>query len=312
MSYESVDNIPLEFNLELGLLDSYISEKESGVGTVKPDNESKVIWFENKHEKTPYSLVYLHGFEASYGEAHPIIENFGKRYGCNIYLGRISRQGLSDPDALLTETPKGMVDSAKEAIAIGKLIGEKVVVMSTSTGSTLSTYLAANDPDIFAQLITSPNFDLADSNSKLLTKPWGKQVFRQMMGGDYREWTAPEAAKPYWNERYRIEGLIALRALLDQTMTPEIWSANKTPTFIGYYYVNEETCDNIISIDAIHEYAENCGTPAESLSIVPFADGFGHVISSIYMNKNWKSVQDSIFSFTEKVLKLSPTIAIPQ
>ena len=311
VKYEKVDNTPMSLDLPLDKVDSYLAEKEAAVGSVKPDNESRIIWADSI-KKTPFALVYLHGFEASYGEAHPIIENFGERYGCNIVLGRISRQGLTDPDALLTETPKGMVESAKHAIAIGKLLGDKVIVMSTSTGSTLSTYLAANDPSIHAQLMTSPNFDLADENSKFLTKPWGKQILKQIVGSDYRQWKAPEAAKPYWNERYRIEGLIALRSLLDQTMTEAIWKQNIVPTFIGYYYKDENNMDKIISIAAINNYIEQCGTPSNELKVIPFADGYGHVISSVYMNKNWKSVQDSIFAFTEKVLRLSPRTEIVQ
>ncbi len=311
VKYKKVDNKPMSLDLPLDKVDSYLAEKETAVGSVKPDNESRIIWADSL-KKTPYALVYLHGFEASYGEAHPIIENFGERYGCNIVLGRISRQGLTDPDALLTETPLGMVESAKHAIAVGRLVGDRVIVMSTSTGSTLSTYLAANDPSIHAQLMTSPNFDLADANSIFLTKPWGKQILKQIVGSDYRQWKAPEAAKPYWNERYRIEGLIALRSLLDQTMTEAIWKQNAVPTFIGYFYKDEDTMDKIISIAAIDDYVEHSGTPAPELKVIPFADGYGHVISSIYMNKNWKSVQDSIFAYTENVLQLIPRTELIQ
>ncbi|WP_053403848.1 hypothetical protein [Persicobacter sp. CCB-QB2] len=50
-------------------------------------------------------------------------------------------------------SPEGMVNSAKRAISIGKQLGEKVLVMSTSTGGTLGLYLAANNPEMIDALV---------------------------------------------------------------------------------------------------------------------------------------------------------------
>lgn len=307
MAYGPVNNEPLTLDISLSEVEAYVDNQVNTSPSIKPDNESKIIW-KDSLKKTPYALVYLHGFEASWAESHPIIGNFANRYECNTYLARISEQGLSDIDALARETPEGMINSAKEAIAIGKLLGEKVIVMSCSTGSTYSSYLAANDSGIYAQIMTSPNFDLEDPNSKLLTGPWGKQIFRKIMGGNYRSWVAPEEAKPYWNEKYRIEGLIALRDLLDQTMTEDIWKQNKVPVFIGYFYVNEEKKDNIISIDAIKKYENTISSDPAEVTVIPFSQGLGHVISSSYMNPHWKTVQDSIFVFAEQTLQMQPTL----
>ncbi len=303
--YESVDNKVFQLNLHLDHLDEYVVKRESLTPDIKPDNQSRITWYDSI-QTTEYAVVYLHGFEASWAESDPIVRNFAKRYGCNLYEARISQQGRTDIDALLHESPKGMVNSAKEAIAIGRLLGRKLIVISCSTGSTYSTYLAANDPSIYAQIMTSPNFDLADPNSKLLTKPWGKQILRKIIGEDYREFTPPPGAKPYWNNRYRIEGLIALRALIDQTMTEEIWRLNKTPIFIGYYYKGENEKDNIISVEAIQRFSELISTSKQQIRIVPISEGYGHVISSKYMNDKWEATQNEIFDFAEEVLHLEP------
>ena len=126
-----------------------------------------------------------------------------------------------------------------------------------------------------------------------------------MIGGDYRTWNASEKIKKYWNDKYRIEGLIALRDLLDQTMTKEVWQKNKTPYFIGYYFENESKKDNIISIEAVRRYSEVANTPDHQSKVIPFSQGRGHVISSQMMNPQWSIVQDSIFSFAENVLEMS-------
>jgi len=290
--------------VSLDSLDTYVSAIESQWTDIKPDNEARIVWHQGLRKKTPYSIVYLHGFEASWAESTPIHLNMAEQYGCNLYLSRISEQGRLDPDALLDETPEGMINSAKEAIAIGKLIGEKLIVMSCSTGATLSSYLAANDPDIFAQIMTSPNFDLADPTSKLLTKPWGKQILKQVIGDDYREFSPPADAKPYWNNRYRIEGLIALRDLLDQTMTEDIWRKNNTPTYIGYYYKDENNYDNIISLPTIDKYTSMFSGDRKKLKVDAFSQGYGHVISSQYMNDLWPTIQDSMFKYMEEVLEV--------
>lgn len=301
--FEKVDNIPSKEKFDIATLDELISKREASVEGIKPDNESQFIWVDSLN-KTEYSLIYLHGFSASNGEGQPIIENFALKYGANTYMPRLFLHGLKDQDALKDLTPKGLLDSAKEAVAIGKTIGEKLIIMSTSTGSTLATYLAANDPDIHALIMTAPNFDLYDQNSKMLTKPWGPQLYRKMMGSDYREWNTSVEAQQYWTTKNRIESHIALRDLLNQTMTEETYKNVTQPTYIAYYYKNEEAKDDVISIDEIANFAKHTGVPKEVLEIRPFDNAKGHVIASKYMNANWRDVQESIFGFCDNVLGL--------
>ena len=302
-SFESVDNTPVTLDLNITELPNYVAKKESNITGIKPDNQSQFIWIDSL-QKTEYAMLYLHGYSASHGECEPILKNFAQHFGCNTYLPRLYLHGLSDVDAFARLNPKDWVDSAKEAIAIAKKIGEKLIIISTSTGSTLSAYL--DDEDIIAHIMTSPNFDLHDPNSHLLTKPWGKQIFRQMMGGDYREWEGTKEINQYWTTKNRIEGPIAVRDLVTQTMTPELFRKFDDPVFVGYYYRDEENKDKIISIEAIHKFEKSISTPEDKKVFKAFDNARGHVISSEYMNANWKDVQDAIFSFTENVLNISP------
>jgi hypothetical protein len=154
--------------------------------------------------------------------------------------------------------------------------------------------------------MTAPNFDLHDSNSHLLLKPWGKQIFKQMMGGNYRTWDTSDEAKKYWTTKNRIEGAIALRSLLDQTMTDETFSKISIPVFIGYYYKNSRSFDKIISIEAIKDFETKINTPKDKIEVIPISTGRGHVITSKYMNPEWEAVQRKIFKFGEDKLKLTP------
>jgi len=301
--FEKVNNTPSSLTLELDLVESYVQSKEEKIQDIKPDNQSQFIWV-NESEKTDFSVLYLHGYGASHGECQPILENFANRFGCNTYLHRLELHGLNDDDAFENLSPKIMVESAKEAVAIAKNIGHKLIIISTSTGSTLATYLAANDPAIEALIMTAPNFDIHDTNSHLMLMPWGKPLLKKIIGSDYREWDTSSEAKKYWTTKNRIEGLIALRDLLNQTMTEDIFKKIKIPIFVGYYYKDAENFDKIISVDAIKKFGNSISTPAEQKTIMPFSSARGHVISSKYMNKNWEDVQNAIFKFAEDALKM--------
>ncbi len=299
VSYDAVDNEAMTLDIPLTNIQQYVDNKESKIEHIKADNQSQFVWVDSL-SKTPFSVVYLHGYSASHGECQPILNNFAKTFGCNTYLPRLYLHGLSDIDAFAELDPKKWVESAKEAIAIAKIIGEKVIIISTSTGCTLSAYL--DDEDVVAHIMTSPNFDLHDPNSQLLVKPWGKQIFRKMMGGDYREWEGNDDIHKYWTTKNRIEGPIAVRELVNQTMTPDVIKQFSDPVFVGYYYKDEENFDDIISIDAIHNFEKQISTPKDKQVFKPFANGKGHVISSEYMNPNWKDVQDAIFEFAVQVV----------
>ena len=301
--FSQVDGSPIEITIPFENLDSIIELRESRVDGLKADNHSRFIW-QDSLNATEYSLVYLHGFSASFMEAQPILSHLSERYNLNTYLPRLYQHGLEDVDAFTRLQPKEWMDSAREAIAIGKSIGQKVIVMSTSTGSTFAAYLAAQDDDIHALICTSPNFDLADTKSRLIVGPWGKQLMRFVLKSNYREWPANEEVQKYWTTKNNIAGHIALRDLLNQTMTSETFSGIHQPTYTGYYYKDDEHQDNVISVEAIHEFMNSIGTSEDNKRSIAFDNAVGHVISSELMNPHWEDVQESIFEFCDEILHL--------
>ena len=163
-SKPNLDPTPLVLDITLSGLESVIEASEAGYQTLKPDNESELTWFSDSISKTPYSVVFLHGFSASKMEGRPVTTEFAEKNGCNLYESRLFAHGLDTVDTMINITPENYLESAKRAIAIGKLIGDSVIVISSSTGSTLGLYLAAHDPLISAVLCYSPNIDIADPN----------------------------------------------------------------------------------------------------------------------------------------------------
>jgi len=85
-------------------VEQFIAANESK-HKLKRDNEARIIWADSTKGKTPYSIIYLHGFSASQGEGDPIHRQFAKEFGCNLYLARLADHGIDTTEQLLYFTP---------------------------------------------------------------------------------------------------------------------------------------------------------------------------------------------------------------
>ena len=305
VSYDKVNEEYSPLDLTIENIEKYVVGKEANFD-LKPDNEARIVWLDSSAVKTAYALVYLPGFSATYFESAPLHTEFAARYGMNTYLARIHGHGITGKESFKDLTPNQLIESAKEAIAIGKIIGEKVIIMGCSTGATYSTYLAGGDEDIAALLYYSPNIDLEDQNSKLITGPWGKQLMEKINGGLYRDHDYNETMSKYWSVVYHIDGVIALRALIDQTMRRKEFTEIDQPVFLAYYYKNEEEKDMIVSVDAMKEFFKSTTTPAEKKRMVAIPDAGNHIIACDEVSRDVSSVKLETQLFAEEILGLIP------
>src|SRR5690554_870447 len=171
----------------LSTLESYIQQKEKALN-LKPDNESRILWANDadKH-RTDYSLLYLHGFSASWMEGYPANATFANHFGMNAYFPRLAAHGLETGDPLIDMTPDNLWESAKEALMVASNLGERVIIMGTSTGGTLALKLAAEFPEYVDGLILySPNIRINNNTAFLLARPWGLQLARHVTDDRYR------------------------------------------------------------------------------------------------------------------------------
>lgn len=301
-----INNIPTQLDLSLKEVSAHIDFQEEKLPFLKTDNEARVIWADSALRKTEYAIVYLHGFSASQGEGAPIHTQISKKYGANLYLSRLEGHGTNEPEPFINLSVEKLVSTAKEAIAIGKLIGEKVILMSCSTGGTLSLYLAAGDPEIAGLVLYSPNIDLYDKKTSLLTSPWGLQIARLISGGNQIEFEQPEEMKKYWTTKYRLEGVVQLKLLLEATMIPKVFKKISQPTFVGYYYKNEHEQDKVVSIKKILDMYNKLGTVDSLKHIKAFSEVGYHALNSQYRSKDLISVKEETSYFLEKIMGLTP------
>lgn len=296
-----------QITVDLDDIDQWIHDKEFSHPSLKRNNQARIVWADTLKEVTEYSLVFIPGFTASYGEGDPIHQEFAKRYGCNLYVARPYGHGLDTTDAMIDLTPDNYLATAKEAIAIGAKIGKKVIVMSSSTGSTLALYLAAHCPEIHALICYSPNIKVYDPKASMVTGPWGHQIAKWVTGSDYRQYEAPEEFPEYanyWTTKYRLEAALAVQSLVENTMRPEVFSKINQPLFLGYYYENEEKQDMVVSVDAMLEMFEQLGTPNELKRKMAFPETNRHVICSRHATRDYSRVMEETFKFADEVLGL--------
>lgn len=287
-------------------LQAFIDQREAKNPKIKPDNESQIIWADSSHQKTPYSLVYLHGWSASQEEGDPIHEEVARRYGMNLYLPRLAGHGLKEDEPMLTLTGTRLMQSAWEALEVGKRLGDKVIIMSTSTGGTLGLYLAGLDKGIAGLILYSPNIDMKDPSSVLLNNHWGLQLARLVVGGKYYEWEISTEREPYWTNKYRLEALTHLRELVDVTMTPATFQKVKQPVFLGYYYKNDTAQDQVVSVDAMLNMYDELGTPEDLKRKVAFPEAGKHVIACYLTSNAVDAVRQETYKYLEEVMGIQP------
>jgi pimeloyl-ACP methyl ester carboxylesterase len=270
---------------------------------LKPNNEARIIWKDTTRQKTEYAVVYLHGFSASQMEGDPVHRRFAEAFGCNLYLSRLSDHGVDTTESLLLMTADRLWESARKALAIGNQLGNKVIVISTSTGGTLALKLAAEYPeDVFALINLSPNIALRSGSAFLLNGPWGLQIARQVLGGNYNITGKDSVHGRYWNQKYRIESLTQLEELVEDTMTPETFERVKQPSLTMYYYKDEEHQDNQVSVPAILEMHKQLGTPEGEKRLVNFPNAGAHVLGSSLTSKDVEGVYAEMEKFATEVL----------
>lgn len=283
---------------------SYVEEKEKNV-PVKPDNQSMILWGDSVGRKTEYVLLYLHGFSASRYEGYPVTHDFVKEFGVNAYLPRLAEHGLKGEEPLLHMSPERLYASAREALAVALSLGEKVIVMGTSTGGTLGLMLAADFPsDISALILYSPNIKIKNKMAPLLSGPWGLQIARLVYGGKYRpgEEDPDDKICRYWNCTYRLEAIVYLQQLLDARMNAKEFARVKVPVFLGYYYKDEMHQDQTVEVKAALKMFGELGTPASLKRKKAFPDAGDHVIANESTSGAVQEVERETFDFVREVV----------
>jgi esterase/lipase len=285
-------------------LDRYVASIES-MHKIKPGNEAEIIWADSIPKQTEYAIVYLHGFSASKTEGNPVYLNLAKELNANLYLARLADHGIDTIAPMQYFTADRLWETSKQAYAIGKKLGKKVILVGTSTGGTVALKLAATYPEINSLILLSPNVAINDKNAWLLNNPWGLQIARRVVGGDERKVDdRTDEYKKYWYTNYRLESLVELEEFIESSMLKPTFQKVKQPVLLLYYYKNELEQDPVVRVDAMLKMYDELGTPNNLKQKVAIPNAGNHVMGSYITSKDLPGVEKAIESFVSSTLKV--------
>lgn len=263
---------------QLGLdLDGYLQAAEAKIPDIIPGTEKRIVWHEVSQQKTPFSIVYLHGFSASSEEIRPVPDQVAHSIGANLYFARLTGHGRSG-EAMAEATVASWMQDTAEALAIARRIGERVLVISTSTGGTLSAAAACDSVlsrNVTGMIFVAPNFGVNNAAARLLTWPFARIWIPRLVGRERRfKVLNPEHGK-FWTTAYPIVSTLPMAALVQKVVRK-----NFSDVQIPALFIMSEN-DQVVRPDMIKKIAQRWGGENEVLKVVPGPndDAEAHVLA---------------------------------
>lgn len=242
------------------------------------EGAEKYIEFANSDSpsRTPLVVLYLHGFSATRQEISPVPERVASALGANYYGARLSGHGL-DSDALGNARAEQWITDAIEAWQVACALGEKVVIISCSTGGTLATWLAQQPAvqDKLAGLIFfAPNYQLKQWAGRLFTWPWARYWVPLVVKKEHSWEPAGELNGKYWTYRYSTRVIHELQALIETVRKSPVERIQAPSLFI---YSDD---DQVVDPRAIEDVVSRWGSEVNQTIKVPGVPGeSNHVIT---------------------------------
>lgn len=257
-------------------LEAYLAAGEARFDDIEQGQQKEILWaYPKSKAKTPLSLVYLHGFSASRGETYPLTDLAATQLDANVFYTRLAGHGRQS-DAMAEPTVQDWMDDTAEAIAIGKQIGEKTVLITTSTGGTLAA-LAAFDPQLRDQIdaivFIAPNFKIASSASVVLTFPFARQFVPIIVGAERSFEPVNELHAQFWTERYPSTALLPMAAAVKRANTLLYERVDIPALFV---FADDDT---VVDHQRTRQIFERWGGSKKLITVDDSDDPYKHVIA---------------------------------
>jgi len=257
-------------------LDRYLEQSEAGFEDIRPGSERQIVWaYPASRARTPLALVYIHGFSAGPGETRPLPDLVASELGANLYYARLAGHGRSG-DAMLDGSVRAWVNDLAEAIAIGRRLGERVVIIATSTGASLAVWGAAQPElmrDVAGLVQISPNYGLQAAGSSLLTMPWAEKLVPLIAGKRRSFDPSNEMHATLWTTEYPSLALLPMASLVKRANAVDV-ARIAIPSLLVY-----SPQDRVIQPELARQKAQEWGGPSETIEVTDSDDPNNHVIA---------------------------------
>lgn len=278
-------------------LDAYLAGSEAAFSDIREGLHKEILWADPATKaKTPVSVVYLHGYSASRVEIDPVPQTVAKALGANLFYTRLGGHGRSG-EAMAEATLSGWLDDTAEALAIGKRLGDKVLVLSVSTGGTLATWAASNG-ELSAMMdvlvLISPNYAVHGAPIWLLNMPWAETLLPLVLGSQ-RSWEPRNEGQAHgWTTSYPSKAVFPMGALLKVVSSIDP-AKIKVPALFVY-----SMQDTVVDAKRTAKIAAAWGGPAKSVKIENSEDKNHHVIAGDILSPDTtRAVEDTIIEWAK-------------
>ncbi|MDR6819160.1 alpha-beta hydrolase superfamily lysophospholipase [Neorhizobium sp. 2083] len=296
------DGFPAFDETRLGAdIDAYLAEEESRFPDVRPGAAKRVVWADPATKaKTPFAIVYVHGFSASAEEIRPLPDLVAAALGANLYFTRLAGHGRSG-DAMGEPNLEDWFKDFSESLAIGEAVGNRVIVIGTSTGASLATLALADPkiaPRISAAVFLSPNYGINSFGAFLLTTPVAPQLSRLLLGESRGFTPYNDRHAAHWTTRYPTRALLPMAALVKLSVESPVEQV-KTPALFLY-----SSLDEVIRPDKVRTVAGRWGGPHALFDVGTTGDPVNHVIAGdIISPATTGALTDRTIAWLKTVLK---------
>ncbi len=248
-------------------LDAWLEETERDADSLYglvPGSEKRIRW-QQQGTRTPIAVVNLHGFSATRQELAPLADVVSDALGANLFETRLTGHGR-ETTRLEDVQAEDWIADAREALAIGETIGERIVLIGNSTGATLALAMLGDEAmrNVDAIILVSPNIAPADPAAQWITRPGGPILLR-LMAGDSISWEPlNEQQEIYWTTTYPSEATVQVMRLADRA------KALLSRPFEQEVLMLVAPGDQVVSPDAALEAFEAIQSPRKQL--IEFTD----------------------------------------
>ncbi|MDN5303791.1 MAG: hypothetical protein PWP46_670 [Fusobacteriaceae bacterium] len=282
-------------------LDIYLKEKESKYNDIIKNTEKKIFWYNEHNKKTKYSIVYLHGFSATRQETYPLANEIANELKANVFYTRYTGHGR--PGKYLGEAKnKDWKNDTIEAIEIGKQIGEKVIVIGTSTGGTLATWYAMEsikknkDLDNITYILLSPNYKVKNSKSILLEIPIIRNIIVNFFIKEQSWQGHSEEENRYWTTKYPSKVLIQMANLVKEVRNFNFHNLRQN------FFIIHSNNDDVVNTDIIDKKYSELGSKNKKLLVIDVKDYGRHVLAgNIMAPSNTEYLKTEIIKYLKDI-----------
>ena len=259
-----------------GDVSDYLDKAEARYDDIVPGVEKRVLWAKAPEVRTGWAVVYVHGFSASSEETRPLPDRVAARLGANLVFTRLAGHGRSGA-AMAEGSAEAWMDDMAEALAVGRAVGDRVLLVGTSTGGTLAA-LAMHRPmaeGVAGVVMLSPNFRIANPAAPLLRAPFVSSWLPMVMGAERGFDPQNEDHARYWTELYPSRAVLPMAEVVAAARgLPH--GAVDVPAFFAF-----DPRDSVVDQAETRRVAEAWGGPAEVVEVTlgPGDDPDHHVIA---------------------------------